>query len=148
MQVALEVCGKDIGAEGRVGCELLLLFEKKGPERFERKTSFRIQTRYESTNRMKTRVQLFYTYPHLLQIALVWGGSGIYTARVLNPTFHWLFRQHKDHSFLQVLAQEAHMVIMSRAFVFLNCDIGTERAIIEEMRDITCVSQTMTLQSL
>lgn len=41
MQVALEVCGKDIGAEGRVGCELLLLFEKKGPERFERKT-FRI----------------------------------------------------------------------------------------------------------
>jgi hypothetical protein len=40
------------------------------------------------------------------------------------------------------------MVIMSRAFVFLNCDIRTERAIIEEMRDITCVSKTMTLQSL
>ena len=31
------------------------------------------------------------------------------------------------------------MVVMSRAFVFLNCDIGTERAIIAEMRDITCV---------
>jgi hypothetical protein len=40
------------------------------------------------------------------------------------------------------------MVIMSRAFVFLNCDIGAERAIIEEMREITCVSQTMALQSL
>jgi hypothetical protein len=38
------------------------------------------------------------------------------------------------------------MVIMSRAFVFLNCDIGIERVIIEEMRDITCPSQTMVLQ--
>jgi hypothetical protein len=36
---------------------------------------------------------------------------------------------------------------MSRAFVFLNCDIGAERAIIEEMRDITGVSQTRALQS-
>jgi hypothetical protein len=53
-----------------------------------------------------------------------------YTARVLNSTFHWLFRQDKDHSFLQVWAQEAHMVIISRAFVFLNCDIGIERVII------------------
>ena len=53
-----------------------------------------------------------------------------YTARVLNSTFHWLFRQDKDHNFLQVWAQEAHMVIMSRAFVFLNCDIGIERVII------------------
>jgi hypothetical protein len=61
------------------------------------------------------------------------------TARVLNSTFHWLFRQDKDHSFLQVWAQEAHMVIMSRAFAFLNRDIGAERATIEEMRDITCV---------
>jgi hypothetical protein len=69
-----------------------------------------------------------------------------YTARVLNSTFHWLFRQDKDHSFLQVWAQEAHMVIISRAFVFLNCDIGIERVIIEEMRDITCLSQTMVLQ--
>jgi hypothetical protein len=69
-----------------------------------------------------------------------------YTARVLNSTFHWLFRQDKDHNFLQVWAQEAHMVIMSRAFVFLNCDIGIERVIIEEMRDITCISQTMVLQ--
>jgi hypothetical protein len=31
------------------------------------------------------------------------------------------------------------MVIMSRAFVFLNCNIGAERATIEEMRDITCI---------
>ena len=70
-----------------------------------------------------------------------------YTARVLNPTFHWLFRQDKDHSFLQVWAQEAHKVIMLRGFVFLNCDIGAERAIMEEMQDITCVSQTMALHS-
>ena len=31
---ALKVCGKAIGAEGRVGCELLLLFEMEGPEGF------------------------------------------------------------------------------------------------------------------
>ena len=31
------------------------------------------------------------------------------------------------------------MVIMSRAFVFLNCDFGAERTTIEEMRDITCI---------
>jgi hypothetical protein len=31
------------------------------------------------------------------------------------------------------------MVIMSRGFVFLNCDFGAERATIEEMRDITCI---------
>ena len=31
------------------------------------------------------------------------------------------------------------MVIISRAFVFLNCDIGAEWATIEEMRDITCI---------
>jgi hypothetical protein len=29
------------------------------------------------------------------------------------------------------------MVIMSRAFVFLNCDIGAVRSITEEMRGIT-----------
>ena len=31
------------------------------------------------------------------------------------------------------------MVIISRAFVFSNCDIGAERATIEEMREITCI---------
>jgi hypothetical protein len=36
---------------------------------------------------------------------------------------------------------------MLRAFVFLNCDIGAERAIMEEMQDIPCVSQTMALHS-
>jgi hypothetical protein len=56
-----------------------------------------------------------------------WFGVVEYTARVFNPTFHWLFRQDKDQSFLQVLAQEAHIVIMSRAFAFLDCDIGAER---------------------
>jgi hypothetical protein len=62
-----------------------------------------------------------------------------YTARVLDPTFHWLFRHDKDDSFLQVWTQEAHMAVMSRAFVFLNCEIGAERPIIEEMQDITCI---------
>ena len=31
------------------------------------------------------------------------------------------------------------MVIISRAFVFLNCEIGAERATIEKLRDITCI---------
>jgi hypothetical protein len=31
------------------------------------------------------------------------------------------------------------VVIMSKAFVFLNCDFGAESATIEEMRDITCI---------
>ena len=31
------------------------------------------------------------------------------------------------------------MVIMLRAFVFLNCDIGAERGTIEEIRDIACI---------
>ena len=31
------------------------------------------------------------------------------------------------------------MVIISRAFVFLNCDIGAERATIEKLRVITCI---------
>lgn len=31
------------------------------------------------------------------------------------------------------------MVIISRGFVFLNCNFGTERATIEELRDITCI---------
>jgi hypothetical protein len=39
-------------------------------------------------------------------------------------------------------------VIMSRAFVFLNCDNGAERAIKEEVQNIICVSQTMALHSL
>jgi hypothetical protein len=34
---------------------------------------------------------------------------------------------------------------MSRAFVFLKCDVDAERAIIEEMRDVTWVSQTIAL---
>jgi hypothetical protein len=41
----------------------MLIQEKEGPEGSSRK-NFKIETRYESTNRMKTRVQLFYTYPH------------------------------------------------------------------------------------
>ena len=62
----------------------------------EKPSEFRFE---ESTNRMKTRVQLFHRYPHQSQIAFVWvGGSGIYTGRVLNPTFHWLFR----HGYLDI----------------------------------------------
>jgi hypothetical protein len=91
----------------------------------EKPSQFRLD---ESTNRMKTRAQLFYHISYRLH----WFGVVLaeYTARVLNSTFNWLSRQDKDHIFLQVWAQEAHMVIMSRAFVFLNCDIGAERAII------------------
>jgi hypothetical protein len=38
---------------------------------------------------------------------------------------------------------------VSRAFVFLNCDIGAESAIREEMQDIiTCVFKTMASHSL
>src|SRR5215207_11414099 len=82
----------------------------------------------------RTELKLGFSYfiRNHISYRLHWFGGVIveYTARVLNPTFHWLFRQDKDHSFLQVWAQEAHMVIMSRAFVFLNCDIGIERVII------------------
>ena len=99
-------------------------------------------------HRTKTRVQLFYMYIHINYRLHCFEVLVKITARMLNPTFHWLFRQDMDHSFLQVWAQEAHIVIMSRAFVFLNCDVGAERAITEEMWDITCVSQTMALESL
>ena len=34
---------------------------------------------------------------------------------------------------------------MSRAFVFLNCDIGAEKAILEEMKGIKGVAKTMWL---
>ena len=34
-------------------------------------------------------------------------------------------------------------MIVSRAFVFLNCEIGTEKAIIKQMLDIKGVSQSL-----
>jgi hypothetical protein len=37
------------------------------------------------------------------------------------------------------------MIIMSRAFVFLNCDIGAEKAILKEMNGINGVAKTMWL---
>jgi uncharacterized protein with GYD domain len=37
---------------------------------------------------------------------------------------------------------------MSRAFVFLNCDVGLEDAVIEKMRGISGVSQTMGLKGV
>jgi hypothetical protein len=37
---------------------------------------------------------------------------------------------------------------MSRAFVFLNCDIGAERTVIEELRDIKGISKTMGLSGI
>ncbi len=64
-------------------------------------------------------------------------------SRVVNSTFHRLSRQHNDHSYLQVWAQEVYMVGHVNCFCLLNCDIGAERAIIAEMRDGACVSQTM-----
>ena len=87
-------------------------------------------------------------YIHISCSLHCFGVVAKYTSGALNPTFHSLFRHDKDHSFLQVWAEEAHMVIMFRAFVFLNCDIGTERSITEEMQNITYLSQTMALQGL
>ena len=72
-------------------------------------------------------------------------------ARVLNPTFHPLAIQtgQGPQFSTRVSPRGTHMVIMSGAFVFLNCDIGAESAIREEMRDIiTCVSKTMASHSL
>jgi hypothetical protein len=44
------------------------------------------------------------------------------------------------------LGPSGTLMIVSRAFVSLNCNIGTKTAIIEEMQDIICVSQTIALQ--
>ncbi len=35
------------------------------------------------------------------------------------------------------------MVIMSRAFVFLNCDVGKDQGIISELKDISGVSRAI-----
>ncbi len=39
-------------------------------------------------------------------------------------------------------------VIMSRAFVFLNCDIGSDKAIIAEMNYISGVSRAMSVSGI
>lgn len=104
---------------------IVVIVWKEGPREIREKNLL------QNLDSMNQRIEWKLGFSYFIHIHICYrlhgfgGGSGIYTARVLNPTFHWLFRQHKDHSFLQVLAQEAHMVIMSRAFVFLNYDIGT-----------------------
>jgi hypothetical protein len=40
------------------------------------------------------------------------------------------------------------MVNMLNAFVFLNCDIGTESAILDEMTDISGVSESVELSGV
>ena len=74
---------------------------------------------------MKTRVRYFIRIH--ISYGLRWFGVvAKNTARLLNPTLHRLFIEDKDHIFLQVWIQEARMMSMSRAFVFLNCDIAAE----------------------
>jgi hypothetical protein len=41
-----------------------------------------------------------------------------------------------------------YMIIMSKAFVFLNCDNGAERIIINEMKGISGVSQATGLSGI
>ncbi|HKX81947.1 MAG TPA: Lrp/AsnC family transcriptional regulator [Nitrososphaera sp.] len=37
---------------------------------------------------------------------------------------------------------------MSKAFVFLNCDLGTERNVVDEMKSITGVSHAMNVSGI
>ncbi len=40
------------------------------------------------------------------------------------------------------------MVIMSKAFVFLNCDVGAEKKIVYEMKGITGVSEATKISGI
>jgi hypothetical protein len=103
----------------------------------------------ELTTQNQNRIQLFYTYIHIsyrLCIGLEWVVKC--TDRMLSPTFYWIFRQDSDQSFYKYGPRGTCGYIMSRAFVFLKCDVDAERAILVEMRHITWVSQTIALQSL
>ncbi|MCI0561531.1 MAG: Lrp/AsnC ligand binding domain-containing protein [Nitrososphaera sp.] len=37
---------------------------------------------------------------------------------------------------------------MSKAFVFLNCDLGTEKYVVDEMKNISGVSQASTISGI
>ncbi len=39
-------------------------------------------------------------------------------------------------------------IIMSKAFVFLNCDLGTEKYVVDEMKNISGVSQASTISGI
>lgn len=41
-----------------------------------------------------------------------------------------------------------HKIIMSKAFVFLNCDLGAEKNVINEMKNILGVSQAVGLTGI
>lgn len=41
-----------------------------------------------------------------------------------------------------------HNVIMSKAFVFLNCDLGAEKQVVNEMKGISGVSQASKISGI
>lgn len=115
------------------------------PEGFEGET-FKNRL-VESTNRTKARVQLFFIPIHIV-ICCYWLGVVEYM-QIECSTLHSI--GYLDRTRIKIstgMGPSGPYGVMSRAFVFLNCDVGAERAIIEEIQDITCASQSMALQSL